>query len=177
MVSWFICIPIRWSANASISVHSRTGMLIDVSWRPSRSPRRARWQLPRARWTGIGVSGLYRRKVGRPNLRCGPASGRQRRSVLSDRVCRLLGRNHHRFRVMLPAERIADAGDDQIAERHRGRIADAQRRAVDEAEERSTAPAAANRAAQSNFRSMIKAAMAPRINPASTAPPPSRAIP
>ena len=32
-----------------------------------------------------------------------------------------------------------------------------------------TAPAAAKSAAQSNFRSMIKAAMAPRINPASTA--------
>jgi ABC-type glutathione transport system ATPase component len=36
----------------------------------------------------------------------------------------------------LPGERIADPGDDQITERHRSRIGDAQRRAVNEAKER-----------------------------------------
>lgn len=39
------------------------------------------------------------------------------------------------------------------------------------------APAAANSAAHSSFRSIINAAMAPRINPASTAPPPNNAMP
>jgi hypothetical protein len=75
--------------------------------------------------------------------------------------------------MALPAEHIPNAGDDQITHCHRDRAADPERGPVDKAEKDKTAPARANRAAQSNLRSIIKAAIAPRISAASTAPPPS----
>ena len=61
----------------------------------------------------------------------------------------------------------------EIGERDDGRLRDADLLAVNEAEEGQTAPASAKAAALSSWRSMMKTVTAPRMMPASVAPPPN----